>query len=50
MAEHKGVEDVEEEDITVLAMTDVVANGNGTCSVMLGGWEAKLSDDSVGRN
>lgn len=44
MAEQEVAEE-EEEDGTVLVM--VVANDDGACSVMFGGWEAMLSNDSV---
>lgn len=47
MAELEVAEDAEEEDGTVLVAADVVANDNGACSVMLGGWKAMASDDSV---
>lgn len=40
----------EEEDGTVLVMADVVANDDGACSVMLGGWEVMPSNDSVMKN
>lgn len=50
MAEEEVAEEEEEDSPTVLVEVEVVASDNGACSVILGGWELMLSDESVGRN